>query len=42
MKNNSIKFVAGLDHAGGSMIRLGMVVVFHWIGGLKNFVPVRD
>ncbi|GAB3263212.1 reactive chlorine species resistance protein RclC [Larkinella harenae] len=38
MKTRLIHFLAGLDQAGRTAIRFGIVVVFFWIGALK-FVP---
>jgi uncharacterized membrane protein YkgB len=42
MKNNLVTFVAGLEQTGKNAIRLGIVVVFLWIGGLKFFTYEAD
>lgn len=40
--NQLLDFVAGLDHSGKKAVRLGMVIVLLWIGGLKFFTYEAD
>jgi uncharacterized membrane protein YkgB len=40
--NSFIKFIASLEQVGKNMVRLGIVVVFLWIGGLKFFTYEAD
>ncbi|SFM60017.1 Uncharacterized membrane protein YkgB [Chitinophaga sp. YR627] len=42
MKNSIVNFVANLDQFGKKAVRLGIVVVFLWIGGLKFFTYEAD
>jgi uncharacterized membrane protein YkgB len=42
MKNSIITSIAGLDALGRKAVRLGIVVVFLWIGGLKFFTYEAD
>jgi uncharacterized membrane protein YkgB len=42
MKTSIINIIANLDEVGKKMIRLGIVVVFVWIGGLKFFTYEAD
>jgi uncharacterized membrane protein YkgB len=42
MKNAIVNFIAGLDALGRKAVRLGIVVVFLWIGGLKFFTYEAD
>jgi uncharacterized membrane protein YkgB len=42
MKNSIITSIAGLDTLGRKAVRLGIVVVFLWIGGLKFFTYEAD
>lgn len=42
MKTSIINSIANLDHFGKKVIRLGIVVVFLWIGGLKFFTYEAD
>lgn len=42
MKNSIANFIAHLDQFGKKAVRLGIVVVFLWIGGLKFFTYEAD
>lgn len=42
MKNSIANFIAHLDQVGKKAVRLGIVVVFLWIGGLKFFTYEAD
>lgn len=42
MKTSIINIIANLDEVGKKIIRLGIVIVFVWIGGLKFFTYEAD
>lgn len=42
MKTSLISFIASLDQFGKKAVRLGIVIVFLWIGGLKFFTFEAD
>lgn len=42
MINNIANFIAGLEQLGKKVVRLGIVIVFLWIGGLKFFTYEAD
>jgi uncharacterized membrane protein YkgB len=42
MKTTIITFIAGLDNLGKKVVRLGIIIVFLWIGGLKFFPYEAD
>ncbi|PWV56977.1 DUF417 family protein [Chitinophaga sp. S165] len=42
MKNSLVTFISNLDQFGKKAVRLGIVVVFLWIGGLKFFTYEAD